>query len=188
MLSQVPNLLTLLRIGAAPILVLLLRDRDYDLALLVFVLAGLSDCLDGYVAKRFGLASRLGAILDPLADKMLIISAYSMLTLLGDLPFWLLVAVGFRDLLIIGGYLVLVSIDGDVVMRPSIVSKINTLLQITLVLVVLIQNAGWPFPSPLPTALLWAVLVTTVLSGAHYVWVWGIRRERQTKPDSSAAG
>ena len=76
MLSHVPNLLTLLRIGAVPALILLLWERDYEFALAVFVLAGLSDGLDGYVAKRFGYVTRLGSILDPIADKMLIVSAY----------------------------------------------------------------------------------------------------------------
>lgn len=183
MISQIPNFLTLLRIGATPVLVLLLNDREYDLALLLFVLAGLSDGLDGYIAKRFGFVTRLGAILDPLADKMLIISTYIMLTVLGDIPFWLMVTVGFRDVLIVGGYLVLVSLDGDVDMHPSIVSKINTVVQLTLVIVVLAHKAEfWSLPLLINVSIV-AVLATTVLSGAHYVWVWGIRRAGNVTPE-----
>lgn len=177
MISQVPNLLTLLRIGATPVLVLLLAERDYALALLVFALAGISDGLDGYVAKRFGFVTRLGAILDPVADKMLIISAYIMLTVLGDLPFWLLVTVGFRDLLIVGGYLVLVSLHGDVQMRPSHVSKLNTFVQLGLVIAVLANESGLLTIPLMITVLVATVFATTVLSGAHYVWIWGIKRD-----------
>ena len=182
MISQIPNFLTLLRIGATPVLVLLLNDREYDLALLLFVLAGLSDGLDGYIAKRFGFVTRLGAILDPLADKMLIISTYIMLTVLDDIPFWLMVTVGFRDVLIVGGYLVLVSLDGDVDMRPSIVSKINTCMQLALVIIVLAHKAElWSLPVLINVSIA-AVLATTVLSGAHYVWVWGIKRAGNPTP------
>ncbi len=179
MLSHVPNLLTLLRIGAVPALVLLLWERDYEFALAVFVLAGLSDGLDGYVAKRFGYVTRLGSILDPIADKMLIVSAYLMLTLLGDLPLWLLVTVAFRDLLIVGGYLVLASLYGDVPMRPSAISKLNTFLQIALVVVVLVEQSEWARAPWATDGLIWAVVITTLLSGGHYVWIWAIRRERQ---------
>jgi len=182
-ISQIPNFLTLLRIGATPVLVLLLNDREYDLALLLFVLAGLSDGLDGYIAKRFGFVTRLGAILDPLADKMLIISTYIMLTVLGDIPFWLMVTVGFRDVLIVGGYLVLVSLDGEVDMRPSIVSKINTCMQLALVIIVLAHRAElWSLPLLINVSIA-AVFATTVLSGAHYVWVWGIRRTGNAAPE-----
>jgi len=182
-ISQIPNFLTLLRIGATPVLVLLLNDREYDVALLLFVLAGLSDGLDGYIAKRFGFVTRLGAILDPLADKMLIISTYIMLTVLGDIPFWLMVTVGFRDVLIVGGYLVLVSLDGDVDMHPSIVSKINTCMQLALVIIMLAHKAElWSLPLLINVTIA-AVFATTVLSGAHYVWVWGIRRASNAAPE-----
>jgi cardiolipin synthase len=176
-LSQIPNLLTLLRIAACPVLVLLLNERSYDGALAVFLFAGITDGLDGFIAKRFNFVSRLGTLLDPIADKMLIVSAYIMLALLADIPFWLLVVVAFRDLLIVGGYLVLVSIQGDVQMRPSRMSKVNTFLQITLVLAILVDRAGWFAVSMLVSVLIPGVLLTTVLSGAHYVWVWGIRRQ-----------
>jgi len=176
-LSQIPNILTLARIAATPVMILLLQDRSYEGALIVFIVAGVTDGLDGWIAKRFDFVSRLGAILDPIADKMLIVSAYVMLAILGDIPFWLLILVGFRDVMIIGGYLILETLEGNVQMRPSIVSKVNTFLQITLVIAVLLDRTGWLPVMPLVGVLIAAVTVTTVLSGAHYVWYWGIREE-----------
>ena len=138
--AQIPNVLTLSRIAAAPILILLLRDENFELALILFVLAGLTDGLDGWIAKRFNCASQLGARLDPLADKIIIISAYFMLVLGGMLPFWLVTLVIFRDAVIVGGYLVLTTLDGDIPMQPTKSSKTNTVLQITLVIAVLFEK------------------------------------------------
>lgn len=175
-MSHIPNLLTLLRIGASPILILLLKEHAYDIAFLVFILAGISDGLDGYIAKKYGFVSKLGAILDPLADKILIISAFVMLTLLDYLPFWLLLTVGFRDLLIIGGCIVMVLLSGSIQMKPSRVSKLNTFMQLSLVTCVIVQSAAWINFPLLIEFLIYSVLATTVLSGAHYVWIWGIKR------------
>ena len=93
LLYQLPNLLTLLRIGAVPVLILFLYEGRYGAALVVFVIAGITDGLDGWIAKRFDAVTRLGSILDPLADTMLIVSTYVMLTLAGDIPFWLLLLI-----------------------------------------------------------------------------------------------
>ncbi len=180
-LAQLPNLLTLLRLGATPLILVLLKDRQYGLALTVFVVAGITDGLDGFIAKRFGLVSRLGSILDPMADKVLLVSTYAMLAWLQDIPFWLLVVVAFRDLVIIGGYLVLVAVsDAPTLMTPSNVSKVNTALQIGLVIAVLLERAGASMFAPLVDLAIPLVAVTTIASGAHYVWIWGIHRERQS--------
>ncbi len=175
-LSHLPNLITLARIALVPVLILLLKDQDYAAALIVFVIAGASDALDGYLAQRLNVRTRLGAILDPVADKLLLVSAYVMLTVLGHIPFWLVLVVGFRDLLIVGGYLLYTSHAGPVKMRPSILSKLNTLMQIALVAVILARQAsGWAW---LPAeALVFVVLVTTVVSGAHYLWLWLIVKD-----------
>ena len=141
--SYIPNLITVLRIAAAPVLILLLDSEAYELALIVFLLAGISDGLDGFIAKKFNFESKFGAMLDPIADKILLVSSFVMLTLTGHLPFWLLVIVAFRDVLIIGGYLVLVMLREPVEMRPSVLSKLNTVFQICLVGLVLAQLAGW---------------------------------------------
>lgn len=175
-LSQLPNLITLSRIALVPVLILLLRERDYAASLAVFAAAGVSDALDGFLAKRLGHVSHLGAVLDPLADKALLVGAYVMLTILGDVPFWLMLTVAFRDALIIGGYLIYTSLYGAVRMNPSRLSKFNTLAQISLVVAVLVQRAANLPIAPLAEALIYLVLLTTVASGAHYLWVWIVRK------------
>ncbi len=176
-ISQLPNLITISRIALAPVLILLLKEQEYAASLAVFVIAGVSDGLDGFIAKRFHFESRLGSILDPLADKILLLSSYVMLTLLNHLPFWLMLTVAFRDLLIIGGYIIYTSMIGPVQMRPSWLSKFNTFMQITLVIVILAQQALHLVYSPLVDALIYAVLVTTVASGVHYLWIWLVIKE-----------
>ncbi len=177
LLSQIPNLLTLVRVAACPILVLLLHERNYELALYLFIAAGVTDGLDGYIAKKFDCVTSFGAVLDPIADKLLIASAYIMLAILGDIPFWLLIAVMFRDLVIIVGYLILVVMGHDVPMRPTYMSKINTFMQISLMGAVLVEKSGLLEISPLVVVLIAGVVVTTVVSGAQYVWFWGIRQD-----------
>jgi len=174
---NLPNAITASRLLLVPVLILVLKEGDYTAGLVVFFVAGISDALDGYIAKRFHLVTQLGAVLDPLADKALLVSAYVMLTLLGHVPFWLMLTVAFRDLLIVGGYLVVTSMMGAVRMQPSYLSKFNTLAQIVLVLAILTQAAaGWP-QGLLTQGLVYLVLATTVASGAHYIWLWGVRRE-----------
>ena len=176
-ISQLPNLITISRIAMAPVLILLLKEHQYAASLGVFVVAGISDGLDGYIAKRFDFVSRLGSILDPLADKTLLVSSYVMLTFLDHLPFWLMLTVAFRDLLIIGGFIIYTSMIGSVQMRPSGLSKFNTFMQITLVIVILAQQAMHLVYAPLVDALIYAVLVTTVTSGVHYLWIWLVIKE-----------
>lgn len=177
MVSYIPNLITVLRVAAAPVLVLLLNYQSYELALLLFIVAGISDALDGFIAKRFNFESKFGAILDPVADKVLLVSCFVMLTLLGHLPFWLLVIVAFRDILIVGGYLVLTMLKGSVKLSPSVLSKLNTLFQICLVAIALANLAGWIDSRALIEWLTYMVATTTILSGIHYVWVWGFGKE-----------
>ena len=175
LLHQLPNMLTLLRIGAVPVLILFLHSGRYGVALVVFLVAGITDGLDGWIAKRFDAVTRLGSILDPLADKMLIVSTYVMLVLAGDIPFWLLLLIGFRDLGIIGGVLVLQWVHGDVHMQPSPVSKLNTFLQISLVVLVMVERVDLLSFSLLTEAVLWLVVATTLASAFHYVYFWFIR-------------
>jgi len=175
---QLPNAITLSRLALAPVLILLLKDENYPAALAVFVVAGISDGLDGFIAKRFDLRSRLGALLDPIADKVLVVCSYVMLSMLAQIPFWLVVAVVFRDLLIVGGYLTYTSVIGPVSMRPTPLSKLNTTLQVVLVGAVLLQQAyAIPGSQPFVDGLVWIVLATTILSGAQYVWAYGFARD-----------
>lgn len=175
--SQLPNLLTLSRIALVPVLILVLKDGDYTAALWVFLAAGISDGLDGWIAKRWRYTTRLGAVLDPVADKLLLVTSYVMLMLLDHLPFWLVLTVVFRDVLIVGGYLAYTSLVGTVTMKPSHLSKFNTFAQIVLVVAVLVHEAfGRNYPM-LIEALIYIVFVSTVASGVHYVWVWGVGEE-----------
>jgi cardiolipin synthase len=176
-LAHLPNALTVLRIALVPVLILFLKDREYPQALVVFLVSGFSDALDGFLARRYGFTTRIGAVLDPAADKVLLVSAYVMLAILGHIPFWLLLAVVFRDLLIVGGFLVYTSLYGAVQMHPSLLSKLNTLMQIVLVAVILFEQAAMLVVPGLAMILIFATFATTVASGIHYLWHWLVRRE-----------
>lgn len=177
MLSQIPNLLTLARIAVCPILVLLLHNGNYEMALVLFLAAGITDGLDGFIAKRFDCVSKFGAVLDPVADKLLIASTYIMLAILGDIPFWLLIVVMFRDLVIVVGYFIFVLMGIDIPMRPTYSSKINTFVQISLMVAVLLHKAAIIQAPLIVEFLIFGVLITTVVSGIQYVWLWGIGQE-----------
>lgn len=174
-LNWLPNAISLLRIALVPpIIILMLRGR-YDLALILFFVAGFSDGLDGYLAKRFEWHSRAGALLDPIADKLLVAGTFLTLGFTGHLPVWLVAIVIFRDVVIVGGamaYNFLVRpVEGD----PSRVSKLNTAFELTLVLFVMTRaGSGWPDQITI-TVLGAAVFVTVVISGIDYVWAWSGR-------------
>lgn len=153
--------------------VLLMLDKQFDWALLLFFIAGLSDGLDGYLAKRNHWESRLGSILDPLADKLLLVSSFVVLGWLGYIPVWLVFVVLLRDFLIVlGGVSYHVKI-GEYEMTPTVVSKINTFCQIVLVLAIVFSLGFYTLPDQMIQFLIYTVLATTLLSGADYVWVWG---------------
>lgn len=176
-LSTLPNAITLGRIALTPVFILFLKNQDYASALVVFLIAGFSDGLDGFIAKRYNSITRLGGLLDPLADKILLVSAYVMLSLLDKLPFWLVLSVTFRDLLIIGAYLVYTSVVGPVRMRPSRLSKVNTVAQVALILAILFEQAQVFAMSGLVNTLIYIVLATTLASGLHYLWIWGVMKD-----------
>lgn len=183
---HLPNAITIARIALVPVFILLLRDEQYSLALFVFLVAGASDGLDGFIARRYNLRSRLGAVLDPLADKLLLVTAYVMLSMLGHIPFWLVLAVVFRDLLIVGGYITYTLVVGPAQMRPSILSKTNTLMQVVLVLAVLARMAAL-LPAAIPLDwLVYATFATTVASGLHYLWIWGVMKH--VEPEQQGRG
>ncbi len=177
-LRQLPNLLSALRILLVIPIVALLMNHAFAWALLLFAVAGVSDALDGWLAKRYGWTSRLGSVLDPVADKLLLVSSYLVLGALGLVPWWLVVAVLGRDLVIVAGALAYHYLVGPYEMEPSVLSKLNTAMQIALVLlVVLNQVLDW---LSIQTVLLafWAVLATTIASGLNYVITWSWRAWR----------
>ncbi|MCG6975742.1 MAG: CDP-diacylglycerol--glycerol-3-phosphate 3-phosphatidyltransferase [Acidiferrobacterales bacterium] len=174
--AQVPNIITIARLVMVPLLILLLKQQDYQAALILFVVAGLSDGLDGFIARRWHLESHLGGVLDPLADKLLMLSAYVSLALLGHIPFWLLLVVISRDFLIVAGYLIVTSQSGAVKMEASYFSKFNTAAQIALVAIVLAEQAAVLRVPLLSELMIYTVLVTTLVSGAHYYWSWIVKK------------
>ena len=157
---------------AIPIALLLLRGW-YGMALLTFMVAGLSDGLDGYLAKRYGWHSRLGSILDPLADKVLLVTNYLVLGSLGHIPLWLVIGVIGRDIIVVSGALAYHYLIGRYEMSPSLSSKLNTALQLILVVAVVASLGVITLPGWLLTGLIYGVLITTVWSGVDYVWTWG---------------
>jgi len=176
---DIPNGITIVRVLlTAPVAYLLLEQR-YSEALLLFFIAGLSDGLDGYLAKRFDWSSRLGSILDPLADKLLLVTAYICLSWVGDIPLWLAFLVLGRDIVIVLGATAYYFFVGHYQPSPTWISKINTTLQILLVLVLVFSLGVIALPQWLLTSLVYAVCVTTVLSGFDYIWSWGRKAFRE---------
>ena len=175
--GNIPNLITLARIFAVPVLVWLIIHGEYAAAFWVFVLAGISDALDGFIAKKYDFVPKLGTYLDPVADKALLVSAYITLGQAEHIQAWLVILVVFRDVLIIGGTVLFHTLDRPVEMRPFFISKLNTFMQIFLI-VVLLGNLGGGFRD-FGTLPLLAYLVgfTTVFSGLAYMvrWVFGVR-------------
>src|ERR1700712_4539478 len=163
-LLTAPNLITLARIGAVPLAVWLVLRQDLSLAFWLFLAAGVSDAIAGWLARR-GSSSVIGAILDPVADKALLVSMYVTLAAVEVLPTWLAILVVFRDLVIVGGVLCLSFIGIRVAIRPLLISKLNTVLQILLVAVALLWT-GFHDPIPwLANALILAVAASTCASG-----------------------
>ena len=169
---NLPNLITLARLLSVPLAVWLIFEERYSTAFWVFVGAGLSDALDGYIAKRFDRRTRLGAMLDPTADKALLAGVYVSLWFVGHLPGWLVVLVVVRDFLIAVGFFLLQTTAAPKQFDPLYISKVNTLVQIALVGFVL-ARLGLGFEAGLATRLLIAAAAATpVLSALSYTWRW----------------
>lgn len=184
---DIPNLITGLRILlVAPFLWLLLEER-YGLALALFVIAGVSDALDGFLAKYYGWTSELGGLLDPIADKLLLIGAILALGWLHELPSWLVALVIARDLIIVGGAVTYHLWIERFHAAPLMISKLNTLMQLTLVGAVIVHYGLTPLPAWLLTSGIYLTALTTVWSGAAYIRRWGrlAWRKSQRRADSS---
>lgn len=174
-MRQLPNLLTTLRLLlTVPIALLLLAER-YGQALSLFAVAGFSDALDGFLARRFGWTSRLGSMLDPIADKLLLVTSYLCLSVTQIFPWWLAAVVLLRDAVIVGGAMFYRLLVGPFEFHPTWLGKLSTLLQIVLVLVVLLELSLLPAFAPLRWPLIVLALVVSLASGLHYVWVWACK-------------
>lgn len=185
---NVPNLISLLRLAAVPVVVWLILNDRIAAAMWLFVAAGVSDAIDGYLARIWRQRTRLGAYLDPLADKMLLVCVFVTLGQVGKIDNWLVILVVSRDVMIVGGVLLLFLLDQRVEVAPSFVSKANTTVQIAFAALVLaryglpLSGAGWSHAIEIGT---YVVAATTLLSGAHYVMI-GIRH--MSAADDGAGG
>lgn len=178
---NIPNLLTVIRILLVVPLIYVLLQENYFLALGIILVAGASDGVDGFLAKHYHWQSRLGSILDPLADKLLLISSFVVLAFLGHLPYWLVLLALGRDLIIVLGGLSYHFLIGPFEMEPAPLSKLNTLCQILLVVAIMInQLPGLEIPL-LTEWLIYLAAFTTIVSGAQYIWHWGGQAWRVSK-------
>jgi len=169
---NIPNLLTLARILITPFIIYAILEHQAVLALILMAVAGVTDMLDGAIARYFNQRSTVGAYMDPLADKLLLISTIVTLYFIGQIPLYLFLAVIFRDLIIVVGAIAYEMVTRKLEMQPSIASKITTFLQITLVLAVLSEMA-WQFPGQdlLQVSIILTFTLTCV-SGLQYMVVW----------------
>jgi cardiolipin synthase (CMP-forming) len=169
---SIPNLITLARILSVPVMVWAIMNGWMLAAFLLFLAAGVSDAIDGYLAKRFAMTSELGSYLDPLADKALIVSIYVTLGVSGEIPRWLVILVVSRDIMIVGAVLLAWLVGRPLPMKPLLVSKLNTAAQLFFAGVVLATlglrfEANW-----LVSAAMAAVTLLSLVSIAAYVREW----------------
>jgi cardiolipin synthase (CMP-forming) len=177
---SIPNLITLGRILLVPVLVWAIAAGEMRVAFVLFLVAGLSDLVDGFLAKRFNMVTELGAYLDPLADKAMIVSIYVALGIAGAIPRWLVILVVSRDIMIVSAIILSWLVDKPVKLKPLAVSKLNTVAQILLALVVL-AALGYQFDAG---AVIWIltvlVAILTLASVAIYLAEW-VRHMNETK-------
>ena len=177
-LNWIPNAISMLRIALVVPVLWLIVNGAFGWALLLFWIAGFSDGIDGYLATRFGWQSKTGALLDPIADKLLVAGMFVTLTYTQHIPIWLTAVVLFRDVVIVGGavayHYLIKPLEGD----PTYVSKLNTVMQLLFLLFVLSRAAfGWPDKIAV-TIVGAATLVTVVISGFDYVVQWADRARK----------
>lgn len=174
-LRRLPNVLTLVRLVLILPFALTFWGQAYAWALALFVLAGVSDVVDGWLARRFGWTSRFGAIVDPIADKCLVLAALALLCWQAALPLWFFVLALARDLLIVAGAYAYHRRYGPYQMQPTWLSKANTGLLLLLVSLHLAVIAGWALAPAWLTGLLLLTTCSLFISGADYVRIWGQR-------------
>ena len=168
----IPNYITIFRFILVPFIVMALLSGYVGAALAGFIVAGVSDGVDGFIARRYNQKSDLGAYLDPIADKVLLVSLYVVLGFLKELPVWLVVIVVSRDIFIIGAVVLGTVIDRPVAMHPLLVSKANTAFQIILVAVTLADITFDYSFAGIRAVLTWGVALLTVASATAYLVAW----------------
>jgi cardiolipin synthase len=167
-----PNWLTVFRVAMTPVIGYAIARDNFRVALPLLFFAGISDAVDGYIARRFSMSSRLGEKLDPIADKFLLVTVYLALGASGALPLWLVAVVLGRDALILVFAVIALLFTKMREFPPSVWGKISTMLQMLLAGCVVLGRV-WPdsFLASLKPLLLWCVVPATVWSGAHYAWL-----------------
>ena len=169
---SIPNIITLGRIILVPVIVWAIVSSQMEIAFAIFVIAGVSDAVDGFLAKRFNMASELGALLDPLADKALLVSIFVALGIWGAVPRWLVILVVSRDIMIVAAVIVSWLFDKPIPMKPLMVSKLNTVAQVAFAALVL-ASLGFNFkPAPYDLILMGFVTVFTLVSVSLYLVEW----------------
>ena len=172
LLKHIPNAISVLRIILVIPIMISFWNEDYEMAFFLILIAGISDGVDGFLARFFNWRSRLGAILDPLADKILVISLFVVFAIKGLLPLWLMYLVVGRDIVILlGGFIYNFFIE-EIEIRPLFISKINTTLQIALVLLVALNLASIQITPWALDGMIILVSVSTLISGIRYVFIW----------------
>ena len=169
-LISLPNLISLARLFAVPLMVWLIVAGEMTVAFWVFVAAGISDAVDGFIAKRFDAITTFGSYIDPLADKALLVSCFVALGIEGQIANWLVILVVFRDVVIIGGAILAVPLGRPVIMRPLFISKLNTTTQIILVALVLAEIGVGVHEAKLIVLMQYIVAATTLASGIGYAY------------------
>lgn len=178
-LFTLPNLITYARLALLPAIFWLLLEREYALALALLFAAALGDALDGWLARLLDQATRLGALLDPIADKLTVVGVSLILALQGWLPVWLATAIILRDVIIVGGATAYRLLLGSVDMAPTRLSKLNTALEFLLLVLTLAVASRWIAAGPWWPSLLAGVLATVIASGVQYVWLWSSKARRE---------
>lgn len=168
----IPNYITIFRFILVPFIVMALLSGYVGAALIGFVIAGVSDGIDGFIARRYNQGSELGAYLDPIADKLLLVSLFVVLGFVKELPVWLVVIVVSRDIFIIGAVLLGAVIGKPLEMHPLLVSKANTAFQIVLVAVTLADIAFDFSLTGSRMVLVWIVALLTAASATAYLITW----------------
>src|SRR5438105_11297518 len=169
---SIPNLITLGRILLVPVVVWAITAGEMRIAFVLFLAAGITDAIDGFLAKRFGMATELGAYLDPLADKAMLVSIYVALGIAEAVPGWLVILVVSRDIMIVSAVILSWVVDKPIALKPLLVSKLNTVAQIVLALLV-IAALGFDFDAQVAIAgLTGLVAALTSLSVVFYVAEW----------------
>lgn len=172
---NLPNIITLMRIILVPVIIWAIASQQMKLAFFIFIVAGVSDAVDGFLAKRFNMVTDIGALLDPVADKALLVSIYMTLGISGSIPGWLVILVVSRDVMIVGAVIISWLLENPIPMKPLMVSKMNTVAQVAFAALVL-ASLGFGFEAgTYEIILMIAVAVLTSLSMVFYLIEWAQR-------------